>query len=126
MTVNVSSFKHSISLIEHSCVYKNIFISFSLIICSIKHSLYSQIILKAKLNTYSISSTCIQWLKKKQRNGPVLFPMFQCSKTCGVGKQKRMVYCGTVDNLVQIERCPGKAPREYNECNLGDCKGIKR
>ena len=45
----------------------------------------------------------------------------QCSKTCGAGKKKRIVYCGNPSNPSDANRCPGQAPDEYGECNLGEC-----
>ncbi|XP_045210598.2 A disintegrin and metalloproteinase with thrombospondin motifs gon-1-like [Mercenaria mercenaria] len=48
-------------------------------------------------------------------------PWSMCSKTCGSGKQKRIVYCGDANESNDFARCPGKAPDEFRPCSDGPC-----
>lgn len=48
-------------------------------------------------------------------------PWSMCSKTCGPGQQKRIVYCGEPSEPSDFSRCPGKTPEEYQTCNNEPC-----
>ncbi|XP_060559602.1 LOW QUALITY PROTEIN: A disintegrin and metalloproteinase with thrombospondin motifs 3-like [Ruditapes philippinarum] len=48
-------------------------------------------------------------------------PWSMCSKTCGSGQQKRIIYCGDPTKPSDQTSCPGKAPDEYRPCSDGPC-----
>ncbi|KAL4239989.1 A disintegrin and metalloproteinase with thrombospondin motifs 14 [Mactra antiquata] len=49
-----------------------------------------------------------------------------CSKSCGQGKQKRIIFCGDPTQPSDFSMCPGKSPNEFKICNNGPCSDDRR
>lgn len=50
-------------------------------------------------------------------------PWSMCSRTCGPGQKKRIIYCGDPYQSSEPSMCPGKPPEEYQDCEDEPCTG---
>ncbi|XP_052265428.1 A disintegrin and metalloproteinase with thrombospondin motifs 2-like [Dreissena polymorpha] len=48
-------------------------------------------------------------------------PWSMCSKTCGAGQKKRVVFCGEPGGKADPSQCHGTAPSEYESCEEEKC-----
>ncbi|ESO87438.1 hypothetical protein LOTGIDRAFT_127889, partial [Lottia gigantea] len=50
----------------------------------------------------------------------------ECSKTCGTGIEKRVVYCGDEEDETDDHLCSNDPPSATKFCNKGKCKPLRR
>lgn len=93
-------------------------------------------LLSSKIHTFDFCGvirteiTCLSSVRTSVAiSCPVIYPLLQCSASCGQGYRQRLISCSEVhvenDNYEyghqSLSSCPGSPPESYMPCNLGPC-----